>query len=318
MNISSRVTAPAPDTATLVTGRPRRTVVSRKKRNAGLPWILPAIVVSVGVLYYCIGYTGMLSFMEWDGASPRQSFVGIDNYARMVEDPVFWKSLRNTAFYFVVVFASQVILGFTMASILHSKIYLRTLYKVLIFIPVVIAPATVAPVFREIYAPDGQLNSVLDAIGLGALSSAWLANGTTALIVVMSVAVWQTTGIMFVLYYAAMSQIDLDTLEAARLDGAGEARVLGSIVWPGVRGTTVAIAVLTAIDSLKVFDIPFLITDGGPNNSTEFLGTQIYDVSVALSQVGYGSALSIVLLIVALTVAIIMNLARRERVTSRV
>jgi raffinose/stachyose/melibiose transport system permease protein len=299
--------------------RPRAPRRSRKSRfNRGLPWILPAMVVSVGVLYYCIGYTGYISTLKWDGASPEPIPVGMRNYSRMVADPVFWKSLSHTVVFFVVTFTVQVALGMTFAVILHSKVRLRVLYKVLIFIPVVIAPATTAPIFRQIYAPDGQLNAVLQAFGLKGFDNAWLADGTTAMLVVMSVAIWQSTGIVFVLYYAAVSQIDNEILEAARLDGAGNLRVILDIVWPGVRGTTLAIAILTAIGSLKTFDIPFLITQGGPSYATEFLGTQIYRVSVALSQVGYGAALSVVLLLLALTMAVVINFGGRERGTSRV
>lgn len=308
-------TAPAHRAAS-TTGPARASL--RRNRNAGLPWILPALVVSVGVLYYCIAYTGYISTLKWDGASPRRTVVGAANYTRMVADPIFWKSLSHTLVFFVVTFTMQVLLGFVFAAILHSKVRLRALYKVFIFIPVVIAPATTAPIFRQIYAPDGQLNTVLQAFGLQHAGYAWLANETTALLVVMSVAVWQSSGIVFVLYYAAMSQIDTEILEAARLDGAGDLRVLAAIVWPGVRGTTLAIAILTAIGSLKTFDIPFLITQGGPTYSTEFLGTQIYRVSVALSQVGYGAALSIVLLLLALTMAVVLNLGGRERKASRV
>ena len=298
---------------------PDQTTVSRRRgRNAGLPWILPALIVSVGVLYYCIGYTGYISTLKWDGASPEPVSIGVKNYTKMVADPVFWKSVSHTLIFFVVTFSVQVLLGFTLATILHSKVKLRGLYKVLIFIPVVIAPATTAPIFRQIYAPDGQLNTIVQALGFSDFSYAWLANGTTALIIVMSVAIWQSTGIVFVLYYAAMSQIETEILEAARLDGASDLRVIRSIVWPGVRGTTLAIAILTAIGSLKTFEIPFLITQGGPTYSTEFLGTQIYRVSVALSQVGYGAAISIVLLVVALSMAIILNIGGRERKPSRV
>jgi len=286
------------------------------RQMAGLPWILPALVVSVGVLYYCIGYTGFISTLKWDGASPQADRVGAGNYVRMVNDPIFWRALQHTAVFFLVTFAVQVLLGMTFAVILHSQVRLRVLYKVLVFVPVVIAPATTAPVFRQVYAPDGQLNAVLGFLGLPD-TNAWLANGTTAMLVVMTVQIWQSTGINFVLYYAAMSQIDTEILEAARLDGASNLRVVGSIIWPGVRGTTLAIAILTAIGSLKTFDIPFLITTGGPSYSTEFLGTQIYRVSVALSQVGYGAALSIVLLVLALLMAVALNLAGKERGASR-
>lgn len=276
------------------------------------------MVVSVGVLYYCIGYTGYISTLSWDGASPQPILVGGQNYTRLFADPVFWKSIAHTGIFFVVTFAVQVGLGMFFAILLHSKLRLGVVYKVLIFIPVVLAPATMAPVFRQIYAPDGQLNQVLRALGLQDFDYAWLADQNTALIVVMSVAIWQSTGVVFVLYYAAMSQIETEIMEAARLDGAGNLRIILSVIWPGVRGTTLAVAILTAIGSLKTFDWPFLVTQGGPAYGTEFLGTQIYRVSVALSQVGYGAALSIVLLVLALTVAIVLNVAGKEKGAPRV
>ena len=274
------------------------------------------MVVSVGVLYYCIGYTGYISTLDWDGASPDKLSVGIRNYTQLFADPVFWKAIEHTAVFFVATFVLQVALGMLFAIILHSSVRLQVIYKVLIFLPVVLAPATMAPVFRQIFAPDGQFNGVLQAVGLGHFTYAWLANPNTALMVVIAVAVWQSTGVVFVLYYAAMSQIQPEILEAARLDGAGSSTIIRSIIWPGVRGTTVAIAILTAIGSLKTFDWPFLITQGGPSYGTEFLGTQIYRVSVALSQVGYGAAISIVLLVLALGTAVVLNIAGRERRSS--
>lgn len=295
-----------------VTDSPSPRRGGRLHSPAGLPWILPALVFSAGILYYCIGYTGYISTLSWDGTSPLQQPIGAENFLHLLRDPIFWGALAHTAVFFVVTFTVQVGLGMVFACLLHSKLYLRTLYKVLIFIPVVLATATVAPVFRQIFAPDGVLNSILQTVGLGTLAQSWLANSTIALIVVMLVQIWQATGVVFVLYYAAIGQIDPDVLDAARLDGAGNVRVIASIVWPGVRGTTIAIAILTAIGSLKTFDIPFLLTAGGPNYATEFLGTMIYRVSVSYAQVGYGAALSIVLLLLAIGTAIAINVGSRR------
>ncbi|QNK79702.1 carbohydrate ABC transporter permease [Nakamurella sp. PAMC28650] len=285
----------------------------RFDRRFGWPWIFPAMIVSVGVLYYCIGYTGYISTLNWDGASPDRLAVGAHNYTQLFADPVFWKAIQHTAVFFVATFILQVALGLLFAVILHSRVGLRVVYKVFIFLPVVLAPATMAPVFRQIFAPDGQFNGVLRSLGLGHFAYAWLASPDTALMVIVAVAVWQSTGVVFVLYYASMSQIQPEVMEAARLDGAGNITMIRTIIWPGVRGTTLAIAILTAIGSLKTFDWPFLITQGGPSYGTEFLGTQIYRVSVALSQVGYGAAISIVLLVLALGTAVILNVAGRER-----
>jgi ABC-type sugar transport system permease subunit len=178
---------------------------------------------------------------------------------------------------------------------------------------VVLAPAVMAPVFRQIFAADGQLNWVLDHIGLSALAQPWLAQSETALPVIMVITVWEWTGLTFILYYAAMGQIEPEMVEAARLDGAGNVRVVWDIVWPSLRGTTTALLMLSAISALKTFDIPYLVTGGGPNYATEFLGTLIYRQSIPQSNVGYGAALSILLLILALGLAIVLQVAGRER-----
>jgi raffinose/stachyose/melibiose transport system permease protein len=312
---SPEAAAREPRAAAAAAGGARR----RGHRPSGLPWIAPAFVFVVGLLYYCIIETGYLSTLDWDGVGPEPVQVGADNYRRILHDPVFWTALKNTAEFFAVTFVAQTALGFTLAALLHSKVRLRVLYKVIIFTPVIIAPATMAPVFRQLFAADGQLNWALDHLGLGFLSQPWLAQESTALPALMFITVWQFTGITFILYYAAMAQIDPETLEAARIDGASTPRVLHSVVWPGCRGTTVALLMLSVIGALKIFDIPYLVTIGGPNYATEFLGTYIYRISIPSAHVGYGAALSVMLLVLALLGAILVAVrANRTDSTRRV
>ena len=291
-------------------GRPRR---PQHMRPSGLPWILPALALVIGVLYYSIGYTGYISTLTWNGTDIEKLNVGLSNYVTALNDPVFWKALANTGVYFIATFVVQTALGVFFALILHSRVRLGTLYKIILFVPVVLAPAVMAPVFRQIFAADGQLNWVLDHIGLSALAQPWLAQSETALPVIMVITVWEWTGLTFILYYAAMGQIEPEMVEAARLDGAGNVRVVWDIVWPSLRGTTTALLMLSAISALKTFDIPYLVTGGGPNYATEFLGTLIYRQSIPQSNVGYGAALSILLLILALGLAIVLQVAGRER-----
>jgi raffinose/stachyose/melibiose transport system permease protein len=283
------------------------------RRPPGLPWILPALVLTVGLIYYGIGYTGYISTLNWDGISPGPEHVGAQNYTRIFHDPVFWDAVRHTVVFFVVTFVVQTVLGLVFAVILHAKLRLAAVYKVIVFVPVVLAPAIMAPVFRHMFAPDGELNAVLQHIGLGSLAQPWIGQTSTALPVIMFITIWEWTGVTFVLYYAAMTQVDPSVLEAARMDGAGNLRTLVSIVWPDLRGTTVALAMLGAIGALKTFDVPYLVTIGGPNYATEFLGTYIYRQTIPLDHVGYGAALSIILLVVALVMALILQLAGRER-----
>jgi raffinose/stachyose/melibiose transport system permease protein len=283
------------------------------RRPLGLPWILPAFIFVVGFIYYCIGYTGYISTLNWDGVSPNPKHVGFANYTQAFHDPVFWATIRHTIIFFIVTFAVQTAIGFTFAALLHSKVKLPNLYKVIIFIPVVLAPATMAPIFRQIFSANGQFNTILSDIGLGSLTHPWLAQSSTALPVIMAITIWEWTGVTFILYFAAMTQIDKEILEAARIDGANGLKVLTRIVWPNVRGTTIALAMLSVIGALKTFDVPYLVTLGGPNYATEFLGTFIYRISIPQAEVGYGAALSILLLILSLAGALAFGLRGTRR-----
>jgi raffinose/stachyose/melibiose transport system permease protein len=288
------------------------------RQPSGLPWILPAFALVVGIVYYCIAYTAYISTLNWDGTSPNPEHIGLGNYVQAFHDPVFWDTIRHTIVFFVVTFCVQTAIGFVFAAMLHSKVKLAGLYKVIIFTPVVIAPAVMAPVFREIFAANGQFNTVLQHIGLGALAQPWLAQSSTALPVIMAITVWEFTGVTFVLYFAAMTQIDPEMIEAARIDGASNIRVLTAMVWPNCRGTTYALGILSVIGALKTFDVPYLVTVGGPNYATEFLGTFIYRISIPQAQVGYGAALSILLLVLSLCGAVVFGIRGTRRARSHV
>jgi raffinose/stachyose/melibiose transport system permease protein len=283
------------------------------RRPPGLPWILPGFIFVVGLIYYCIGYTGYISTLNWDGVSPTPAHVGLANYSTLFHDPVFWATIRHTVIFFVVTFVVQTALGVTFAALLHSRVKLPNLYKVIIFVPVVLAPATMAPIFRQIFSATGQFNTILSDVGLGSLAHPWLAQSSTALPVIMAITIWEWTGVTFILYFAAMTQIDREILEAARIDGANGFKVLTRIVWPNVRGTTIALAMLSVIGALKTFDVPYLVSLGGPNYATEFLGTFIYRISIPTAEVGYGAALSVMLLILALTGAIAFGIRGMRR-----
>lgn len=303
--------APAPVTAGTPSRRRRRT--SGGPRGAsGFPWILPTLILSIGFIYYCVGYTGAISLYDWNGVSPNPEPVGLANYRQLARDPVVLLTLRHTAVYIVITFAIEAVLGFMFAAMLHSKIKLRVIYKVLVFCPVIIAPAVMAPGFRQIFAADGEVNQLLDLVGLGAIAQPWLAQSSTALGVIILIGIWERTGLYFILYFAGMSQVDHEMIEAAWIDGAGNLRVLWSIVRPSVFGTTIALAVLQAIYTLKLFDVPFLVSHGGPSFSTEFMGTFIYRMGITQAHVGYAAALSMLLLVLGLALTLGLNLRRRK------
>lgn len=311
----SRTAPSALERPVLATGRPggARPRRARRLQSQGLPWILPAVVLVVGLVYFSLGYTGYVSTLDWNGfILSRPEHVGGANYAQMLADPVFWKAIWHTALFYVVTFTAQTAIGFVFAALMHSRIRLGVLYKIVIFVPTVLAPATMAPVFRHIFDAHGQFNALLDAIGLDSLTRPWLAESGTAMPVVMVITVWQWTGLTFILFYAAMGQIEPEILEAARIDGAGNIRALRSIVWPMCRGTAFALATLGFIGALKAFDVPYLVTQGGPNHATEFLGTYIYYTMVQEKHFGYSAAISVALLVLALAGGVLMSLRNRR------
>jgi raffinose/stachyose/melibiose transport system permease protein len=289
----------------------------RRRRLAppGLPWIVPALVIVFGVIYYGIGYTAYISTLNWDGTSPNPAHVGARNYVQALHDPVFWAAIRHTVVFFAVTFTVQTVLGLVLAVLLHSRMRFKPLYRIMIFIPVVLAPALMAPVFRQIFGAAGQFNWLLQHVGLGAVAQPWLAQPSTAIFVIMAATIWEWTGLNFILYHAAISQIDREVIEAARLDGVGNVRLLTRVIWPLVRGTTISLLVLSIIGALRTFDLPWLISQGGPDYATEFLGTRIYRETIPLANVGYGAALSILLLFLAVTtsIGITVHAARRGR-----
>lgn len=279
-------------------------------RVSGLPWVLPALIFLVVIVYYSIFYTFELSTLDWNGLDPVRKSVGSANFTKMFKDKVFWRCLKNTVVYFVITFVIQNSLGFLFAAILHSQVKLPTVHKCIVFIPYILAPATMAPVFRLMFSPQGMLQAFFDKLHLG-ITVNWLANPNTALFVLMGIAIWEFTGMSFILYYATMSQIDKSVLEAARIDGAGNLRTLIYMVAPHCKGTTISMAMLGIIGALKTFDIPYLITTGGPNHATEFLGTYIYRQGIRQSHLGYAAALSVTLLVLAVAGALATNYANK-------
>jgi raffinose/stachyose/melibiose transport system permease protein len=259
-------------------------------------YLLPAVVLLSALVYFSVVYTVWLSAQSWNGFGPDRVFIGIQNYGRALADPIFWRSMLNVIGFLALIFV-QMVLGLVFAVLLNGRIALGVLYRIALFLPVVLAPAVMAPVFREIFSPSGQINGLLTAIGLESLTHAWLADPNTAIFALAAISVWAGTGFSFILYFAALTQVDPQIFEAARVDGAGNIRVFVSIIVPLVRSTNVTLIVLGTIGTIKMFDIPQIITGGGPANSTQFPATYIYQQGITNYNAGYGAALTVVLVL---------------------
>jgi raffinose/stachyose/melibiose transport system permease protein len=268
-------------------------------------WAMPALILVVGVIHAGIAANVFYSLFDWSGVGSPTDFVGGANYSKLLQDPVFWQASRNTLAFAVATVAIQLTLGLALAILVRTKVRLRGLLRTLVFVPVVLAPAVVATSFRILLTPDGGFNHLMQGFGLRGFDQAWLADPKTAFGAIILINVWQYTGYSFLIYDAAIGQIDRSVLEAARIDGATTWQLSKTVVAPMLRGSHLVLIVLGFISSLKMFDLVFLTTGGGPGTTTQVLTGYIYRQVIAQFHAGYGAALSIVLVLAALVFSIL-------------
>jgi len=268
-------------------------------------WAMPALILVVGVIHAGIAANVFYSLFDWSGVGSPTDFVGGANYSKLLQDPVFWQASRNTLAFAVATVAIQLTLGLALAILVRTKVRLRGLLRTLVFVPVVLAPAVVATSFRILLTPDGGVNHLLQGLGLSGFDQAWLADPKTAFGAIILINVWQYTGYSFLIYDAAIGQIDRSVLEAARIDGATTWQLSRTVVAPMLRGSHLVLIVLGFVSSLKMFDLVFLTTGGGPGTTTQVLTGYIYRQVIAQFHAGYGAALSIVLVLAALVFSIL-------------
>ena len=288
---------------------------SRRRRHnlSAYLYLLPALILVVGVVHVGIVANIAYSTLDWNGISANSTFVGGANYQKLLADPTFWTSLRNTAIFAVATIFIQMLLGFLIAVLVRTRTVLRGLLRTLAFVPVVLAPAVVATAFRFLLTPDGALNTLVSTLTGQEVDQAWLADPNTALATIILINVWQYTGYSFLIYDAAMGQIDSSVLEASRIDGASTGQFLRLIVAPLLSGSHLVLIVLGVISALKTFELVFLTTAGGPGTSTQVLTGYIYQQVIGQFHAGYGAALSVALVAIALVFSVLqVRLSTRE------
>lgn len=277
----------------------------RQSRQAYL-FIAPILFLFAVFVIYPIVFNGYYSFFKWNGMSATKTFIGAANYTKLFKDPVLIKILRNFGIFAIVTILTQAMLGILFAFILVRKVRLSSLFRTLLYLPVVITPTIVANVFSRIYETNqGDLNVLLRSLNLGFLAQQWLADPKIALYAIAAVNIWQWTGYSMLMYYANMLNIPDDIYEAATIDGASSVQQFFRISLPLLRSTHFTLFVMGALGTLKCFDLPFLLTGGGPNHATEFFSTYIYAKSFVNFDQGMSSTIVMVLISIALVITIV-------------
>ncbi|MFC4224462.1 carbohydrate ABC transporter permease [Lysinibacter cavernae] len=270
-------------------------------------YILPAFIVYGIFLLFPLGRAVHLSLFDWDGLT-LATFVGADNYISILHDERL-RAAFGHALVFVIFYAIlPVCIGLMMAAILtRARVRGLSIFRTVIFLPQVIAMVVVAIAWRQIYAPNGSLNNLLRAVGLGDFARAWLGDYTFALPAVGLVGTWVSTGLVTVLLMAGMAKIPVEHFESARLDGAGPIREFFSIILPAVRAEITVALTLTIVASLKTFDLIYVTTAGGPGSSTTVPSYEVYRRAFELGQVGSAAAVGVTLTALIFVISLVVN-----------
>lgn len=265
-------------------------------------FISPNILVFAAFMLFPILFAFYMSFHEWSLIGVPQ-FNGLDNYVRMVHDELFWQSLGHTVVFTAGTVPTSIALGLAAALLLNRELPARGLLRSVIFLPVIVSGVVTALVAAWIFNDNyGVINSLLKAAGLEPIP--WLSSPTWAMPSIIITTLWIRIGFCMVVYLAGLQGIPSEYYDAAQVDGASGWRQFRHITWPLLVPTTFLLLVINVIFSFHVFDLIYVMTGGGPGFSTTVLVQYIYESAFASREMGYASAMGIVLylLIVVLTV----------------
>jgi raffinose/stachyose/melibiose transport system permease protein len=298
-------------------GAELRSAVAR--RSIGQPvtsalMLAPALLLCGIFIFVPASLAIVGSFFSFGLTSQAWVWNGVGNYAQALADPIFWLALRNNVIIVLGSIVLQVGIGTVLAAILDRGIPSgRTFFRTIIFAPMVISAVAVALIWLIILDPNiGILNAIVKAIGLTPPSRGWLGDPSVSIWVVLVVAAWQYTGFMMVLILAGLQGIPNDLYEAASIDGARGLTAFWHITLPSIRNVLLVAVLITTIGGFKVFDFIYVLTQGGPANATQVLGTYVYLQAFNLQNMGYANAIAVVLLAIAVVLGWLQLKASRR------
>ena len=273
-----------------------------RRRSAPYLFVLPFLVIFVAFSVYPLIFTARLSFTNWRGAGAAE-WVGWGNYAYLLTSEAFWNSLGNSALLWLLIVPVQLVLGVVVAVLLNSaKLQLRGLYRVAFIVPFVTPLVAVAQIWVVLFDQQyGAINALLGAFGIPDIG--WLTTSAWAKPTLALLFLWKTTGFIVIILLSGLQSIDQSMYEAAELDGASRLRQLWSITVPLLRRTIMFAVVLQTLAVFQMFAEPFVVTQGGPYNSTTTAGYYLYN-HITRGDLGTGAANSFLLVILVMVLSL--------------
>jgi ABC-type sugar transport system permease subunit len=301
---------------TAVAARPRGRWKLRRY-GAGYLFIAPIVIFFLAFVAYPLGRSIYLSLTQWSGFGTPH-FVGLRNFHNLLHDSVFWTAMRVTVIFTAVTTLLQTVLPLLLAVLLNAGWRGSVLLRTLFFLPTVVSLVVTAVLWQLIYDPNfGFLNRVLEGVGLG--GHAWLADPHTVVGAIIVVSLWQSFGFFMLLLYAGLQGIDPTLFDAARVDGASRLQELRYVTVPQLAPVLGVVITVNVINGLKTFDLIYVMTGGGPNHSSEVLGTYLYSIAFGSQAggtpaLGYATAISMIVFVLSmLAVVIQFRISARRR-----
>ena len=276
----------------------------KEKFKTGL-FLFPALFIYIIVVVFPTVYSLFLSFCDWNGLGAKK-FVGLKNYIQLfTSDSVFYTALRNNIIWIILTICLTVLLALLLALVLNRSFRGRIVYRAIFYFPYMLSWIIVGIIWKWMYNPNfGLINQVLGMVGLDSLKGAYLSNTKMALYCVFIAALWQGLGQPMLYFLAGLQTLPNDILEAAKIDGAGKFNLFFRVIVPMLKETFVIVLATQIIASMKVYDIVYVMTDGGPANSTQTLATYMYNQTFTYSNLGVGSAIATVMVLIIMVVIV--------------
>jgi len=267
-------------------------------------FLLPALVLYGVFVIFPIIQAVHFSLFKWNGLKPLTDFIGLANYQRALQDPIFQGAVSHNIAIIVLSFAIQIPIALGLALVLSRRFRGRAMLRLVFFAPYVIAEVITGVVWSLLLQPNGLAEGVLTAIGLGALYQPWLADASSVLIAMFFIISWKYFGFHMILLLAGLQGIPQELEEAAAIDGASRAQTIRYVILP-LLGPTLRVSIfLSMIGALQLFDLIWVTTGGGPVNASNTMATYMFDWGFKRSQMGYGSAVAVILFVFALIVGL--------------
>jgi raffinose/stachyose/melibiose transport system permease protein len=282
------------------------TLFSNKKTIAAL--VLPGLLIMLFAIAIPLVISFILSFVRWSGFGPIQ-FVGFDNYLRLMQDGLFWRSLFNVFLLILVTIVLQNVFAFFIASFLtklpeNSSRLLRTIF----FIPATLSLVVVTRLWVHIFHPSyGMLNKIIHLFGFEGFEFAWLGDTRTAIWAVIWIIIWQGFGWAILFLYGGLMTVPKELEEAALVDGANKLQLQRHVVLPCMMPVIKSVIIIIVISSFKQMEMIFLSTEGGPGGTTQFLAVYLYLRAFRFGEFGYGNAISVLFVLIAVLVTIFIQ-----------